>query len=40
MSPSSVDFPHPLGPTMATLAPGGTSSVIPATARTGPAGVV
>ena len=35
-SSSSVDLPHPLGPTTATISPGATRSVTPPSARTAP----
>ena len=35
-SSSSVDFPQPLGPTTATISPGATRRVTPASARTAP----
>ena len=31
-----VDFPHPLGPTKATVVPRGTAREMPSSARTGP----
>jgi len=37
--PSRVDFPHPLGPAIATLLPGSTAKVTPSSARTMPLGV-